>query len=65
MKQLTAKDRLMLWPDELWPQDIGTLAVLQILREASGRPLGPCSVAYAYLFGGLPGVDWPALRKAD
>ena len=28
MERLTAEDRLMLWPDENWPQDIGALAVL-------------------------------------
>jgi diacylglycerol O-acyltransferase / wax synthase len=36
MERLTADDRLMLWPDELWPQEIGALAVLD------GTPLtGP------------------------
>ncbi len=28
MERLTAEDQLMLWPDEIWPQDIGALAVL-------------------------------------
>lgn len=28
MERLTAEDQLMLWPDELWPQDIGALVVL-------------------------------------
>jgi len=28
MERLTAEDRLMLWPDDRWPQDIGALAVL-------------------------------------
>jgi diacylglycerol O-acyltransferase len=28
MERLTAEDLLMLWPDEVWPQDIGVLAVL-------------------------------------
>ena len=28
MERLTAGDQLMLWPDEIWPQDIGALAVL-------------------------------------
>lgn len=28
MERLTAEDRLMLWPDERWPQEIGVLAVL-------------------------------------
>src|SRR4249919_3527867 len=26
--RLTAEDQLMLWPDEIWPQEIGALAVL-------------------------------------
>ena len=28
MERLTAEDQLMLWPDEIWPQDRGALAVL-------------------------------------
>jgi diacylglycerol O-acyltransferase / wax synthase len=28
MERLTAEDRLMLWPDERWPQDIGALAIV-------------------------------------
>lgn len=28
MDRLSAVDRLMLWPDKVWPQDIGALAVL-------------------------------------
>src|SRR4051794_34642415 len=28
MERLTAEDRLMLWPDQLWPQEIGVLGVL-------------------------------------
>lgn len=28
MERLTAEDQLMLWPDEIWPQDIGALAIL-------------------------------------
>jgi diacylglycerol O-acyltransferase / wax synthase len=28
IERLSAQDRLMLWPDERWPQDIGALAVL-------------------------------------
>jgi WS/DGAT/MGAT family acyltransferase len=28
MERLTAEDELMLWPDRIWPQDIGALAVL-------------------------------------
>jgi diacylglycerol O-acyltransferase / wax synthase len=26
--RLTAEDQLMLWPDEIWPQEIGALAIL-------------------------------------
>jgi hypothetical protein len=41
MERLTAQDRLMLWPDELWPQDIGGLAVirgsLDLARQAAHR----------------------------
>src|SRR5215207_3328521 len=38
-ERLTAEDRLMLWPDELWPQEIGALAVLDgsSLLEPGGR----------------------------
>jgi diacylglycerol O-acyltransferase / wax synthase len=32
MERLTAEDRLMLWPDELWPQEIGMLAILDGTR---------------------------------
>ena len=37
--RLTAEDRLMLWSDEGWPQDIGALAVLdgRTLLESDGR----------------------------
>ena len=28
MERLSAEDRLILWPDEVWPQDIGALGVL-------------------------------------
>jgi hypothetical protein len=28
MERLTEEDRFMLWPDEVWPQDIGALALL-------------------------------------
>ena len=34
--RLTAEDQLMLWPDEIWPQEIGALAIL----DASSLP-GP------------------------
>lgn len=29
MERLTAEDELMLWPDDLWPQEIGALALLE------------------------------------
>ena len=37
--ELTADDRLILWPDELWPQDVGVLSVLDgsSLLESDGR----------------------------
>ena len=28
MDRLTAEDQRMLWPDEIWPQDIGALPIL-------------------------------------
>ena len=28
MDRLTAEDQLMLWPDEIWPHEIGALAIL-------------------------------------
>ena len=39
MERLTAEDQVMLWPDEIWPQDIGALAVLdgKNLLDADGR----------------------------
>ena len=39
MERLTAEDRLMLWPDERWPQDIGAQAVLDGARllDPDGR----------------------------
>jgi WS/DGAT/MGAT family acyltransferase len=39
VERLSAQDRLMLWPDEFWPQDIGALAVLDGsgLLEPDGR----------------------------
>ncbi len=38
-ERLTAEDQLMLWPDEIWPQENGALAVLDgsSLVEAGGR----------------------------
>jgi hypothetical protein len=39
MERLTAEDQLMLWPDEIWPQDIGALALLDgsSLLDPDGR----------------------------
>jgi diacylglycerol O-acyltransferase / wax synthase len=39
MERLTATDQLMLWPDALWPQDIGAVAVLDgaCLIDPTGR----------------------------
>ena len=39
MDRLAAEDQRMLWPDEIWPQDIGALAILDgsHLLEESGR----------------------------
>jgi diacylglycerol O-acyltransferase len=39
IERLTAEDEMMLWPDEIWPQDIGALAILAGggLADASGR----------------------------
>ena len=37
MERLTAEDRLMLWPDERWPQDIGVLAILEGARHQQAR----------------------------
>jgi WS/DGAT/MGAT family acyltransferase len=39
MERLTAEDQLMLWPDQIWPQDVGALAILDGARllEADGR----------------------------
>lgn len=39
MERLTAEDRLILWPDEVWPQDVGALAVLDGtgLMDPAGR----------------------------
>src|SRR6266508_568542 len=38
MERLTAEDQLMLWPDAMWPQEIGALAVLDgtSLLDAAG-----------------------------
>src|SRR5215207_5032511 len=39
VERLSAEDRLILWPDEVWPQDIGALAVLDgsSLLDSDGR----------------------------
>lgn len=39
MERLTANDRVMLWPDAIWPQEIGALAVLEgtVLLDSSGE----------------------------
>jgi WS/DGAT/MGAT family acyltransferase len=39
MERLSAEDRLILWPDEVWPQDIGALGVLEgsNLLDSDGR----------------------------
>ena len=42
IERLTAEDRLMLWPDDLWPQEIGALAVLDGDRLLD--PDGQCFV---------------------
>ena len=38
-ERLSAEDRLILWPDEVWPQDIGALGVLHgsSLLDSDGR----------------------------
>jgi diacylglycerol O-acyltransferase len=39
IERLSAEDLIMLWPDEIWPQDIGAIAVLDgsNLLDADGR----------------------------
>lgn len=39
MERLTAEDLIALWPDEIWPQEIGALAVLDgsTLFDSDGR----------------------------
>jgi diacylglycerol O-acyltransferase / wax synthase len=39
VERLSAEDRLILWPDEVWPQDIGALGVLDgsSLLDSDGR----------------------------
>jgi diacylglycerol O-acyltransferase / wax synthase len=39
IERLTAEDEIMLWPDEIWPQDIGAIAVLDgsTLIDTDGR----------------------------
>jgi hypothetical protein len=35
--RLTDEDQRMLWPDEIWPQNIGALAVLETAAAWSAR----------------------------
>jgi diacylglycerol O-acyltransferase / wax synthase len=39
IERLTAEDQIMLWPDQIWPQDIGAIAVLDgsALIDTDGR----------------------------
>jgi diacylglycerol O-acyltransferase / wax synthase len=39
IQRLTADDRLILWPDEVWPQDVGAVGVLdgRSLLDSDGR----------------------------
>ena len=39
LERLSAEDRLILWPDEVWPQDIGAVGVLDgsSLLDSDGR----------------------------
>jgi diacylglycerol O-acyltransferase / wax synthase len=39
IQRLTAEDRLILWPDEVWPQDVGAVGVLdgRSLLDSNGR----------------------------
>lgn len=39
IERLSAEDQIMLWPDEIWPQDIGALVVLEgdSLFDEAGR----------------------------
>jgi len=39
IERLSAEDRLMLWPDAVWPQEIGAVAVLDgaSLFDPGGR----------------------------
>lgn len=39
IERLTAEDELMLWPDEIWPQDIGALVLMDgaTLLDAAGQ----------------------------
>jgi len=39
IERLTTEDRMMLWPDQIWPQDMGALAILDgtNLLDHSGR----------------------------
>lgn len=39
VERLSAEDRLILWPDQVWPQDIGALGLLDAtnLFDSDGR----------------------------
>lgn len=79
IERLTAEDRLMLWPDELWPQDMGALVVLDAgsvdidaVRAAVAARLHQVprlrSLLYvppAPLLGGPLWVDAPAFDVRD
>jgi hypothetical protein len=61
MERLSAEDQLMLWPDEIWPRDIGALAVLDGsdassagLSRGSYTPSPPCGTWWP---------AWPAMRE--
>ena len=71
--RLTAEDRLMLWSDESWPQDIGALAVLdgrtlidsdgrfriEVALEAIHRRLHLLPRFRQILYQPRPGLGWP------
>ncbi|WP_426226075.1 wax ester/triacylglycerol synthase domain-containing protein [Pseudarthrobacter sp. DSP2-3-2b1] len=73
MERITAEDRLTLWPDELWPQDVGALAVidgaaflgadggfrLAAAREAVQRRLHLLPRFRQLLFTPARGLGWP------
>ena len=59
MDRLTAEDLLMLWPDEIWPQEIGALAVLDAssLLDQDGR--FRIEAVREVVAARLPGPDGP------